>query len=202
MRELHGWHERGDHGRHARDAHAPADRHAARAQDGPRHATHDSPKLRMLLDPAARIAEQLRYRETVEGYSPKHAADQRKPANRDGDQDMHRVRGADRPRTGGKENDTAPEGRDEPASKIDGRTKELDGQRQDRRTPERSRLPRHDTAQMVGGYAIAFAALADAVNILPGKWDAVLTGFVGAAVGTVAWANRRWKEKHGHRPED
>jgi hypothetical protein len=137
----------------------------------------------MLMDPALRIAEALRYRKTVEEYEAKHGVGGAKPHER----------GPER---------TPPETRDKAASKIDERTKELEGQREDRRTPERSRLPRNDTTQMVAGYGIAIVAVADAVNIMPGKWDAVLTGFVGAAVATVAWANRRWKEKHGHRPED
>jgi hypothetical protein len=29
------------------------------------------------------------------------------------------------------------------------------------------------------------------------KWDAVAAGTVTAVVSNVAWANRRWKEKHG-----
>lgn len=184
MRELHGWHERGDHARHARDVHAPADGRATRAYDSSKHAAHDALKRMMLSDPEARKAEVSRYRKLVDAaYGPKHAAGQVKPQE---NQPEHAPPGA----------------RDRPADKIDQRTKELEGQQEDRRTPERSRLPRNDTAQMVAGYGIAIAAVADAVNILPGKWDAVLTGFAGAAVATVAWANRRWKEKHGHRPED
>ena len=187
MRELHGWHERGGHARRARDAHAPADGHAARVHDGPGRAAHDSLKLRMLLDPEARKAARLDYQKKVDAAQAEYAA-------------RHAVGGARPPER--RPERTPPETRDRPAGKIDQRTKELDGQQEDRRTPERSRLPRNDTAQMVAGYGIAIAAVADAVNILPGKWDAVLTGFVGAAVATVAWANRRWKEKHGHRPED
>jgi hypothetical protein len=43
---------------------------------------------------------------------------------------------------------------------------------------------------------------ADALNVLPGKWDAVAASFLGAAVASVAWGNRRWKDRHGSRPED
>jgi hypothetical protein len=153
----------------------------------------------MLLDPEARKAERLKYEQKVEAvpgtaeYAAKHAKP--KPS------DQPRTPEQRKPQEPKPEH-APPETRDNPTSKIDERTKALEGQREDRRTPERSRLPKNDTAQMVAGYGIALASVADAVNILPGRWDAVLTGFLGAAVATVAWANRRWKEKHGHRPED
>ena len=77
MRELHGYH--GEHRRHAHDA--AADVPATRAHDGPKHAAHDSHKLRMLLEPEARRAEHLKYRQKVEGaeaeYSAKHAKPRR-----------------------------------------------------------------------------------------------------------------------------
>jgi hypothetical protein len=175
MRELHGYH--GEHRRHAHDA--TADAPATHAHDGPKHAAQDALKLKMVTDPAARVAEHLRHRKVVEAYEAKHATGQLKPQE-------------------AKPEHAPPETRDKPASKIDERTKALEGQREDRRTPERSRLPKNDTAQMMAGYGIALASVADAVNILPGKWEAVLTGFLGAAVATVAWANRRWKDKHGN----
>jgi hypothetical protein len=193
MRELHGYH--GEHHRHTHDA--ATDAPATRAYDGPKHAAHDSLKQWMLLDPEARKAEHFKYRQQVEAAEAEYAARHAKPKAENQARASEQLKPQDP-----KPEHVSPETRDKPASRIDERTKALEGQREDRRTPERSRLPRSDTAQMVAGYGIALASLADAVNILPGKWDAVLTGFLGAVVATVAWANRRWKEKHGHRPED
>ena len=199
MRELHGYH--GEHRRHAHDATAPADTHGKhardRAQDAPKHAPHDSPKFKILPNAESRKAEYFKYQQKVDAAEAEYAAKHAKP--KPGDQP--RTPEQRKPQEPKPEH-APPETRDKPTSKIDERTKALEGQREDRRTPERSRLPKNDTAAMVAGYGIAFASVADAVNILPGKWDAVLAGFVGAAVATVAWANRRWKEKHGHRPED
>lgn len=210
MRELHDWHERGDHGRHARDAHAPADGHAARAPEGPRHAAHNSPKLRMLLDPAARIAEQLRYGETVAGYSPKHAADQRKPADRDVDQGVRQAQGSDRPRTSVTENRTPPEGRErrtpdretrDALAEVDQRTARLPEQSAKKQRPERSWLPRADTFKMLGGNSLALATIAVAAHLIPDTWERVGVTVVAAIAGNVTWANKRWKEKHGNRSE-
>jgi hypothetical protein len=163
----------GDHGRHARDATADA------------HASHvpDSPRFRVLLDPEARKAEHLKYQKTVQEYEAKHAAGQPKPQEAKPEQ--------------------APlETRDKPASKIAERSDPLESQREERRRPERSRLPANDTTQMVAGIGVALSSVADAFNVLPGRWDAVVASFLGAAVAGVAWGNRRWKDKHGNRPED
>jgi hypothetical protein len=199
MRELHGYH--GEHRRHAHDAAAPADTHGRHARDraheAPKHASHDAPRFKILRDPEARKAEHLKYQQKVEAAEAEYAARHAKPKPGDQSRAPERLK----PQEAESEH-SPPESRDKPASKIDERTKALESQREDRRTPERPRLPKNDTAQMVAGYSIAFASVADAVNILPGRWDAVLAGFLGAAVATVAWANRRWKEKHGHRPED
>jgi hypothetical protein len=199
MRELHAaWHENGGRHRRGHDAIAPADIRLARAQDSPQPEARDSLKLTMLLDPEARKAERLKYQQKVEAAEAAYAARHARPGT--GDQ---RQAAPEQPRPQQAKPDHAPaEPRDKPVSRIDERTKPLDDQHADRRIPERSRLPKNDTAQMLGGYGIAIASVADAVNILPGRWDAVVAGFIGAAVATVAWANRRWKEQHGHRPED
>lgn len=198
MRELHAaWHEHGGRHRRGHDAIVSADSYLARVQDPPRHEAHDSLKLRMLLDPEARKAERLKYQQKVEATESAYAAKHAKPGS--GDQRP----AAEQPRSQEAKPEHAPlETRDGPVSRIDERTKPLDGQHEDRRTPERSRLPKNETAQMLAGYGIAIASVADAVNIMPGRWDAVFAGFIGAAVATVAWANGRWKEQHGHRPED
>ena len=56
--------------------------------------------------------------------------------------------------------------------------------------------------QVAAGAGIFVSSVAEAVNILPGRWDAVAASFVGAAAAGVAWGNKRWKDKHGNRPED
>jgi len=163
----------GDRHRHARDA--PADAPAKHAAD--------SPQLRVLRDPEVRKAEFFKYQKAVQEYEAKHAAGQLKPQE-------------------AKPEHVPPETRDKPASKIAERTKPPERQEQKQRKPERSRLPGNDTTQMVAGIGIALSSVADALNVLPGKWDAVAASFLGAAVASVAWGNRRWKDKHGNRPED
>ena len=178
MRELHGGHEAERHPhRHARDA--LADAPGKHARD---HA-HNPRKFEILRDPAARIAESLRYQKVVQEYEAKHAPRQLKP------QEV-------------KPEHAPPETRDKPAGKIAERTKSPERQEQKQRKPERSWLPANDTSQMVAGIGIAVSSIADALYVLPGKWDAVAASFLGAAVAGVAWGNRRWKDKHGNRPED
>jgi hypothetical protein len=94
------------------------------------------------------------------------------------------------------------ETRDRPASKIAERRDRLESQEQERRRPERSRLPTNETANFALGIGVAASALSDALNVVPARWDAVAISFLGAAVSGVAWGNKRWKDKHGNRPED
>jgi hypothetical protein len=163
----------GDHHRHARDS--AADAHTEHAAD--------SPRFRVLRDSEVRKAEFFKLQKAVQEYEPKHAAAQLKPQE-------------------AKPEHAPPETRDKPASKISERTKPPERQEQKQRKPERSRLPANDTTQVVAGIGIALSSVADALNVLPGKWDAVAASFLGAAVASVAWGNRRWKDKHGNRPED
>jgi hypothetical protein len=195
MRELHGWHA--DHGRHARDAHAPADNPVTRTRDSPKHAAQDALKLRMLLDPEARKAARLAYRQKVEAAEAGYAARHARP--RPGDQ----ARPPGELKPGEPEPEHASAGaRDRPASEIAARRKPLDWQREERRRPERPRLPANETTQMAAGIGVTLSSVADALNVLPGRWDAVAASFPGAAVAGVAWGNKRWKDRHGHRPED
>jgi hypothetical protein len=158
----------GDRHRHARDA--AADVHAKHAAD--------SPRLRVLSDPEVRKAEFFKYQKIVQEHEAKHATGRLKPQE-------------------AKPEHAPPETRDKPAGKIAERTKPPERQEQKQRKPERSRLPANDTTQMVAGIGIAVSSVADALNILPGKWDAVAASFLGAAVASVAWGNRRWKDRHG-----
>jgi hypothetical protein len=195
MRELHGWH--GDHGRHARDAHAPADNRTPRAHDSPKHASHDAPKLRILLDPEFRKAERLKYQQKVEAAEAEYAARHAKPKANDQSHTPEQLK-SQQP----KPEHTPPETRDKPASKLAAKWDAPESQREERRRPERSRLPRADTVQMLTGNGLAVVSIAAAFNLLPDSWEKVAASVVAAVVGNVAWGNRRWKDKHGNRPED
>jgi len=186
MREVHGRHEaRRDPHRHAHDALEATDAPPARAHDGPKHAAHDAPKFKMLLDPELRKAEHLRHRKTVEAYEAKHAAGQRKPQEANPEH-------------------TPPETRDKPTSKLADKWDPQESQREERRRPERSWLPRADMVKAVSDIGMLATAFAVALGDASAKWDAVAASAVTAVVSNVAWANRRWKEKHGDRdrPED
>jgi hypothetical protein len=166
------------HGWHGDRRHAPD-----AAADAPAARAHDAPKYEVLRDPEVRKAEFFKYQKIVEAAEAKYAAEQLKPKEA---QPEH----------------APPETRDQPASRIAKQWEPLEDQREKRRRPERSRLPANDTTQMVAGIGIAVSSVADALNVLPGRWDAVAASFLGAAVAGVAWGNRRWKDKHGTRPED
>ena len=154
---------------------APADTPATRP--------HDSPKHVVLRDPADRIAKHLEYRKTVEAGQANYAARHAKPEE-------------------AKPEHTPSETRDGAASKIAERQESLEDQGQKRRRPERSRLPSNETAQLVVGVSVVASSVAGAINVLPGRWDAVAASVVGAVAAGVAWGNKRWKDKHGNRPED
>jgi hypothetical protein len=198
MRELHAaWHEHGGRHRRGHDAIGPADIRLARVHDSPTPEARDSPKLKMLLDPEARKAERLKYQQKVEAteaaYTAKHAkpgsGDRRQAPEQPGPQEA-------RPEP------APPETRDKPASRIAERRDPLESQREEQRKPERSRLPSNEMSQAVAGVGVALSSVADALNVLPGRWDAVAASFLGAMVAGVAWGNKRWRDRHGNRPED
>jgi hypothetical protein len=96
----------------------------------------------------------------------------------------------------------SPRARDKPVPEIGDRRKPADWQREERRRPERARLPANETTQMAAGIGIAISSVSDALNVLPGRWDAVAASCLGALVAGVAWGNKRWKDRHGNRPEN
>lgn len=151
----------------------------------------------MLRDPEARKAARLAYQQKVEAAEAGYAARHARPAP------------GDRPRTpdqrGPREPDpehAPPEPRDKPAGKIADRGKPSGRQREEGRTPERPRLPKTDTVDMLARNGLAVASVAVAFNLLPDSWEKVAASVAAAVIGNVAWANRRWKERHGNRPED
>jgi hypothetical protein len=190
MRELHGWHEADrDRQRHAHDA--AADAPGKHARDAPQHAAHDSPKFKVLLDPAVRVAESLRSQKAVQEYEAKHAAGQTKPQE-------------------AKPEHAPPETREHAAkdretraalAEVDERTTRLPAQAAKKEKPERSWLPRADMVKAVSDVGMLATTIAVALGDASAKWDAVAAGAVAAVVSNVAWANRRWKEKHGDRLE-
>jgi hypothetical protein len=150
--------------------------HAPDAEaDIPATCAHDSPRHDALSYPAARVAEHLEYRKLVEAQV-KYAAEHQS---------------LDRPET-----------RDMPASKIGRRRTPPENQEQKQRKPERSWLPSDATMHVAAGAGVFVSSVADAVNVLPGRWDAVVASFLGAVVAGVAWGNKRWKDRNGNRPED
>ena len=183
MRELHPWH--GEHRRHAPDA----------AADTSRNRAGDSPKHEVRRDPAVRVAKHLEYRKTVEAYEARHAAAQPRPQEQPRSQEVRPEPQEARPEH------APPESRDKPSGKIAERRIASESQEEKQRKPERSRLPSDSAMQVAVGVTVFASSVADAVNVLPGKWDAVAASFIGVLAAGVAWGNKRWKDKHGNRPE-
>jgi hypothetical protein len=181
MREPRDWHEaKRDAPRHARDA--AADAPGKHARDSPKHEAHDSLKLKMLLDPAARKAEFFRYQRAVQEYEAKHVAGHRQPQE-------------------AKPEHAPPETTDKPTSRIAKRREPADQQELKQARPQRSWVPRADVVQAISNIGMFATSFAVALNDIPAKWDAVAASGVAAVVANVALANRRWKEKHGDRSE-
>lgn len=198
MRELHAaWHEHGGRHRRGHDAIAPVDAHVVRPHDTPKHEDRDSLKLKMLLDPEARKAARVKYEQKVEAVDADYVAKHTKPRASDQSQTTEQLRPQE-----AKPEHALPETRDKPVSRIAERRDPLESQREERRRPERPRLPSNEISQVVAGVGVTLSSVADALNVLPGRWDAVAASFLGAVVAGVAWGNKRWKDRHGNRPED
>jgi len=178
MRELHAWH--GDR-RHAPDA----------AADAPVARAHGAPKLEVLRDPAVRIAKALEYRKIVEAAEAKHAAEQLKPKEARPDQAPREIR------------ERSTEDRETKAAlaEVDDRSTGLPAQAAKKRKPERSWLPSNETTQFAVSIGALGSTVSDALNIMPGKWDAAVASALAAVVTGVAWGNKRWKDRHGDRSQ-
>lgn len=174
MRELHDWHEADRHPhRHARDA--PTDVHAKHAADPPR--------FRVLSGPEERKAEFFKYQKIVQGYEAKHAA------GRLGPQEA-------KPET------APPETRDKAASRIASRDLPESKEVARKQKPERSWLPSNEIGQVAVSLDALFTTVNASYHVIPGKVDGIFAAALGAVVAGVAWANKRWKDKHhGDRPE-
>jgi hypothetical protein len=203
MRELHGWHERGDHGRHARDAHAPADGRAARVHDGPRHAADSSLKLRMLLDPEARKAARLDYQKKVEAaeaeYAARHARP--KPSDRGGDQ----RRGTEqlRPQETAAERKDAQSEAKAALAEVDNRTLPKSTQVPDVAARQKNRVSDKDISYiaMVGSYIVKTAA--EYVSVIPPHLAGDISGgLLVLAAGLVLRRERHRKDGNADRSKD
>jgi hypothetical protein len=144
---------------------------------------HNARKLEILSDPAARIAESLRLRKSVQEYEAKHAAGHLKPQE-------------------AKPEHARLETRDNPTSKLAKKWHPPENQREERRPPERSWSPRAERVRANSDIGLLVVAVAVAIGYAPAKWEAVAVCAANAVVSHVALANKRWKEKHGDRPEE
>src|ERR1700761_1780292 len=194
MRELHGYH--GEHRRHAHDATPATDTPVTRAHDGPKHAAHDSLKQRMLLDPEARKAEHLKYRQKVETAEAEYAARHAKPKPGDQARAPEQLKPQEE-----KPEHASPETRDKPTAKIAQRREPDEQQELKQAKSERSWLPRADIVKAISDIGMLGTAIAVALGDASARWDAVAAAGATAVVSNVAWANRLRKEKHGDRSE-
>ena len=151
------------------------------AVDAPAAPAHDAPRLTVLRDPEVRKAESLKYQKKVEAADARYAAEQLK---------HHESKPEHAP----------PEATGMPASKIAERTEPPGNQARKQRRPERPRFPSNEITQFAAGIGVMLSSVADAFNVMPGKWDAVAASLLGAVVTGVAWGNKRWKDRHGDRP--
>ena len=176
MRELHGWHGRdgGD------DGDSQPDEPHKRAREVP------PPRYEVVHDAAARRAYALEYRELSEAkdaaYRGRHA---RPPEAQNAGDRLHHVDRAD-----------------QSAPRIADRDVDSHREAERNRKPERSWLPSDKASQFIVSVDSLFTAVNAAYHIVPGKMDVIAAAAVGVVVSGIAWANERWKDKHGHRPED
>jgi hypothetical protein len=175
MRELHGYH--GEHRRHAHDA--AADTAVARA--------HDRPKLQVLTDPEVRKAKNLQYRQQVEAGEAEYAA-------------KHAKLQEAKPQEAKAERKPL-ESKDRAADRIASRDLPEHKEVARKRKPERSWLPSNETSQVVASVDALFSVVNASYHIIPGRVDGIAAAALGVVVAGVAWANKRWKDKHGDRPE-
>ncbi|MGH3248660.1 MAG: hypothetical protein ACRDOI_20995 [Trebonia sp.] len=178
MHELHGWH--GDR-RHAPDA----------AADAPVTRARDAPKHEVLHDPEVRKAEFFKYHKIVEAAQAKYAAEQVKPREAQAERERPKIQ------------ERASEDRETKAAlaEVDDRSAGLPAQAAKGRKPERSWLPSNETTQFAVSIGALGTTVSDALNIMPGKWDAVAASALAAVVTGVAWGNKRWKDRHGDRSQ-
>lgn len=176
MRELHGSHE-GRH-RHAHDA----------AVDAPgKHARDHAHSLRnfeMVSDPAARIAESLRLRKSVQEYEAKHAAAHPKPQE-------------------AKPEHAPLETRDKPAAGIAKRRLDEAKQAPDAAAREKPRVKDKAIAFWTAVSGVALTAAAEQFHIMsPALASEISKAVEVVALGIIWRQSDRTENKDGNRPKD
>jgi len=77
-----------------------------------------------------------------------------------------------------------------------------DSQKEEQGRREHRRLSSNEPAQATASLGVVTTTVADALNIMPAKLDAVAASLLGTVVVGVTWGNKPWKDKHADRPED
>ena len=154
------------------------------AADAPGRHVRDShqPRREEAFDAAARLACALEYRQRVDAvyaaYEAKHAKPQ--DARPDHALDVN----ADRP-----------------AARIADRELPEHKEGAWKRKQERSWLPSNEISQVAVSVDALFSVVNASYHVIPGKIEGIAAAALGVVVAGVAWANKRWKDKHGDRPE-
>jgi hypothetical protein len=146
------------------------------------HARGQSRSPEPIRDSETRIREALEYRERVDAVYAAYKA---------GQLESHETR-AER---------VVAESAEKPASRIDSRAISEHKEEARRQKPERSWLPSNETTQVAVSVSTLFSIISNVYHIMPDKPDAIAAGALGVVLSGVAWANKRWKDKHGDRPE-
>jgi hypothetical protein len=166
------------HDRHAGDGpDAGVDAPARHARDA------HQPRREEPFDAAARLAYTLEYRQRVDAvyaaYDAKHA----------------------RPREAHVADHVPAASADKPASRIADRELPEHKEAAWKRKPERSWLPSTEASQVAVSVDALFSVINASYHVIPGKIEGIAAAALGVVVAGVAWANKRWKDKHGDRPE-
>lgn len=178
MRELHGSHE-GRH-RHAHDT--AVDAPGKHARDHP----HSLRKFEIVSDPAARIAESLRLRKSVQEYDAKHAAGHLRPQE-------------------AKPEHAPPETRETKAAlaEVNERTLPKSSQVKDVAASQKRRVSDKDISYLglLGSYIVKTAA--EYVSIIPPHLASDISGgLLVLAAGIVLGREKRRKDGNADRPQD
>jgi hypothetical protein len=194
MRELHGYH--GEHRRHAHDA--AADTPVTRAHDGPKHAAHDSLKQRMLLDPEARKAEHLKYRQKVEAAEAEYAARHAKPKTGDQSRAPEQLRPQEE-----KPEHASPETRDKPAAGIAGRRLEESNQTGDVAAREKPRFRDKALNFWTAASGFALTMTAEQFHLIPPGLASEISKAIEVTTLGIIWRQGdRTENRDGNRPKD
>ena len=170
------------HSRHARDG-ADARADAFRDPDASHQHASDAghPRHEALHDAATRKAESQAYQRRVEVYHARHA----KPPSASEVQ-------AERPPA------DLP---DRPSSRIAARDMPEHKEAAGNRKRERPWLPSVEAGAIAVGVGNVYETVNAQYHFAPGRPDGIVVAVLGLLAAGAAWANKRWKDKNGDRPE-